>query len=132
MQINSISSISAITPISTSNSVPARSGAAKPTVAASSVTPAAATAPSQAAVHPVTAVRSGGGSGGGGGSTASAAAAVATAYSTTVGGKSYAGSVSEVDGSYQASVPSVPGAVATGSSLQMAETNLDSVIDILA
>jgi predicted RNase H-like HicB family nuclease len=55
----------------------------------------------------------------------------ATGYSTTVGGKQYSGSVSESDGQYTASIPSLPGATATGSSLDAAENALNSRIDEL-
>jgi len=49
-----------------------------------------------------------------------------------VNGKSYSGSVEESDGTYTASVPSVPGAVASGSSVDAAENNLTVVLDVLA
>jgi predicted RNase H-like HicB family nuclease len=49
-----------------------------------------------------------------------------------VAGKSYSGSVEKSGGTYTASVPSVPGAVASGSSVQSAESNLNIVLDVLA
>jgi predicted RNase H-like HicB family nuclease len=49
-----------------------------------------------------------------------------------VGGKSYSGSVEDSGGTYTASVPSVPGASASGSSVQSAESNLNIVLDVLA
>lgn len=52
-------------------------------------------------------------------------------YSTTVGGKQYSGSVAESDGTYTASVSTLSGATATGSSAQAAENNLDTRIDEL-
>jgi predicted RNase H-like HicB family nuclease len=52
-------------------------------------------------------------------------------YSATVGGTQYAGSVEEQNGSYVASVPSVSGATATGSSIIDAENNLTVRIDEL-
>lgn len=56
---------------------------------------------------------------------------MAAAYSTHVAGKSYAGSVSETNGVYYVSVPNVPGAHASGSSIQSAENNLTMRIDEL-
>jgi predicted RNase H-like HicB family nuclease len=53
------------------------------------------------------------------------------AYFTSVGGKSYSGSVSEINGVYDVSVPNVPGAHASGSSIQSAENNLNIRIDEL-
>jgi hypothetical protein len=127
MQIHGISSISAISSVSTSSAksaVPARPAVV--TVPSAAPGPAAATA----TTTPQPAVRSGG-SGGGGGVTASALDA-ATTYSTTVGGKNYSGSVQESDGVYEASIPNLPGASASGSSAELAETNLDSLISVLA
>jgi predicted RNase H-like HicB family nuclease len=49
-----------------------------------------------------------------------------------VNGKSYSGSVEESGGTYTASVSSVPGAVASGSSVASAENNLTVVLDVLA
>jgi hypothetical protein len=57
---------------------------------------------------------------------------LAASYSTTVAGKSYSGSVEESDGTYLASVPNVPGASASGSSVESAENNLNVVLDTLA
>lgn len=54
------------------------------------------------------------------------------AYSTHVAGKGYAGSVSENNGIYYVSVPNLPGAHATGTSIQSAENNLTLRIDELA
>jgi predicted RNase H-like HicB family nuclease len=53
----------------------------------------------------------------------------ATSYSTTVAGKQYSGSVQESNGEYTASVSSLSGASATGSSIQAAENNLNNRID---
>ena len=61
-----------------------------------------------------------------------AADTLAGYYSSTLDGKSYAGSVEESDGTYTASVMTVPEAVATGSSIESADTNLTAVIDALA
>ena len=57
---------------------------------------------------------------------------LAAVYTTTVAGKSYSGSVVESDGEYEASVPNLPGASASGSSVESAENNLAVVIDALA
>ena len=56
---------------------------------------------------------------------------MAGVYTDTVGGKSYSGSVAESGGTYTASVPNLPGASASGSSVQSAENNLNVVIDTL-
>jgi predicted RNase H-like HicB family nuclease len=53
-------------------------------------------------------------------------------YSTSVGGKSYSGSIQQSGGRYEISVPNLPGATASGSSLQAAENALNVKIDILA
>jgi predicted RNase H-like HicB family nuclease len=59
-------------------------------------------------------------------------ATLAAGYSTTAAGKSYSGSVEESGGEYEASVANMPGASASGSSIQSAENNLDIKIDTLA
>jgi len=60
------------------------------------------------------------------------AATLAASYSTNVNGTNYSGSVEESGGTYTASIPNLPGAIATGSSVQAAENNLNTRIDILA
>jgi hypothetical protein len=65
---------------------------------------------------------------------ASANAAIddsATDYTTTVGGTQYTGSVEQSDGQFVATIPNLPGASATGSSLESAENNLTARIDAL-
>jgi hypothetical protein len=99
-----------------------RSDAAQPTTA-----PATISAPARPAAR-------GGAHGGDGGAAAAATGTLletAIAYSTTVGGKQYSGSVLESDGEYTASVPDVPGATASGSTEQAAENNLNARIDEL-
>jgi predicted RNase H-like HicB family nuclease len=54
-----------------------------------------------------------------------------TGFSTTVAGTQYSGSVEEFDGEYVASVSSLSGATASGSSLIEAENNLTVRIDEL-
>ena len=56
---------------------------------------------------------------------------LAAVYSTTVAGKSYSGDVEATGGVYEASVPNLFGASATGSSIQAAENNLSVRIDAL-
>ncbi len=56
---------------------------------------------------------------------------LAAVYSASVGGKAYSGSVDESGGQYSASVPNLPGATASGSSIQAAESNLTLKIDML-
>jgi len=53
-------------------------------------------------------------------------------YSTNVGGKSYAANISQANGTYTLSVPNLPGASVTGSSLFAAETALYVKINTLA
>jgi hypothetical protein len=53
----------------------------------------------------------------------------ATSFSTTVQGKKYSGSVSESNGQYTASVSTLSGATATGSSVTAAENALYIRID---
>jgi hypothetical protein len=66
-------------------------------------------------------------------STATATAILAdSTYSTSVGGKSYAGDVSKANGTYTISVPNLPGATVTASSLSAAEVALNTRIDVLA
>jgi hypothetical protein len=57
---------------------------------------------------------------------------LAASYSTTVSGKSYAGSVEESEGAYIASVPLPPGVSASGSSVEAAENNLNVILGSLA
>jgi translation initiation factor IF-2 len=60
-----------------------------------------------------------------------AASLVSQIYSTTVGGKSYSGSVEQSGGQYVISIPNVPGASASASTAQAAENALTLKIDIL-
>jgi hypothetical protein len=59
-------------------------------------------------------------------------ATVAASYSATVSGKNYPGSVVESGGVYIASVPNPPGASASGSSVESAESNLSIKLDAIA
>jgi hypothetical protein len=52
-------------------------------------------------------------------------------YSTSVGGKSYSGNVSLANGQYTISVPNMPGAKVSASSLSSAEMALTVKIDTL-
>jgi hypothetical protein len=96
---------------------------ASPTAASTSATPASTTAPARTShAHAAPAA-----------SASSAAAAetetLVSGYSTTIAGVQYSGSVEESGGQYTASVPSLSGATATGSSIAAAENNLSSRID---
>jgi hypothetical protein len=130
MQINSIS---AITPISPRTSVPARPGSTT-TSSATFAAPESSTGNASVAVQPVAArAKNGGSATNGGGAALIQQAAAAVSYSTTVGGKNYSGSVEGSDGSYVASIPGMlPPAFANGGSAQLAEANLDNLINILA
>jgi predicted RNase H-like HicB family nuclease len=55
----------------------------------------------------------------------------AAVYTTTIAGKSYSGSVEQSNGEYIGSVPNLPGASASGSSIQSAENNLGAIIDTI-
>jgi len=133
MQIASITSIPTIGQSSATldalspKQIPASLTATAP---ASKATTAAATpAPAAPAVSTKTAATAAPHSGGG----SPVEDLVSATYSTTVGGKSYSGSVQEqAGGQYVASVPNLPGATAGGSSIQAAEDNLGLVINILA
>jgi hypothetical protein len=116
-----------------------RRPAVGPTPATTQASPVAAPAAPTAATPsaPAAPARAATGVGGGGAATAAAAAAAAavdaltSGYSTTVDGKQYAASVVESGGGYTASISSVPGATATGTSEQAAENNLTLRIDAL-
>lgn len=54
------------------------------------------------------------------------------AFSTTVSGKSYSADVTYSNGEYIASDPNLAGAEAAGVSVQSAENNLTTRIDVLA
>jgi hypothetical protein len=54
-----------------------------------------------------------------------------TIYSTSVGGKSYSANISQANGTYTLSVPNLPGASVSGSSLNAAESALSVKIDTL-
>ena len=53
-------------------------------------------------------------------------------YSVTAGGKSYSGAVTRSNGQYEISVPNLPGASVSASSLQAAELALSVRIHLLA
>jgi hypothetical protein len=56
---------------------------------------------------------------------------LAAFYSTSVVGKQYTGSVEQTGSQYTVSIPSLPGATATGSSVLAAENTLTNKIDLL-
>jgi hypothetical protein len=135
MQIASITSIPTIGQRSATldalspKQIPASSTTTAP--ASKAITAAATPAPAAPAVSTKTEAPAAPHSGG----TASSASEdlISATYSTTIGGKSYSGSVQEqAGGQYVASVPNLPGATAGGSSIQAAEDNLGLVINILA
>ena len=58
--------------------------------------------------------------------------AQSTVYSTTIDGHEYTADISNSDGSYVATVPNhLPTITASGSSLLLAEANLESTISLL-
>lgn len=91
------------------------------------------TAASSSARAPDRAEAGGGSNAAGGAASAASILAkdFATVYTATIAGKLYSGSVSKSDGDYVASVPSVTGAIASGSSQQLAENNLNTRIDAI-
>jgi hypothetical protein len=134
MQLASISSASStmqvLNPVLLGRSTTASSAAPASAKTTSSASATSAASASQAAPARTSSAHSGGG-GGGGGSAAISEEMSETGYSTTVGGKQYSGSVEDSGGEYTASVPSLSGATATGSSLTAAENNLTLRIDEL-
>lgn len=96
--------------------IPNPQGGAGPPVAAAPSPPPAAARTTHAAQ-----VRSG--------TSGTVANSQVTAYSTTVAGTNYTGTVEEADGEYVASDPTLAGATATGSSIEAAEYNLDARIE---
>jgi hypothetical protein len=122
MQINSVS---ATPPSATATARSTTASPAKATAAAApstTSTPAPAAAASANATPPAATQ-----------ALASAAASlVNTVYSTTVAGKSYSGSIEQSAGQYEISIPNLPGASASGSSVQAAENALTVKIDTLA
>lgn len=125
MQISSISSI-----VTTTSESPTATPRAKPGVVSPSST-AGPGAPAASSSAPVSAKASSSPAQTGSASSVQEAT-LAAVYSTTVAGKSYSGSVEESGGEYEASVANMPGARASGSSVQSAENNLDIKIDTLA
>lgn len=116
---------------------PAATASASSTKAVTSVAavaPVAAATPAPAHATSAPAAKPTASRGGGGGAGSSTTQQLITdTYTTTVGGKSYSGSVQEQPGGgYVASIPNLPGATASGSSVLAAEANLGSIIDALA
>lgn len=110
-----------------SNASNTASSAPASSASGSSATNFSATAASSSGAH--ARVSRSGGSGATG--AASAMETLAGAYTATIGGTQYAGSVEQEGSAYVASVPSVPGATVTGATLMEAENNLTNRIDAL-
>jgi hypothetical protein len=137
MQVNSVSATPPSTAVSASSTarqpaktatapVPQAASAAPPVAQTTSATPPPAntsvkSAPAAAPVQP-TAPQA---------ASDAAASLVSQIYSTSVGGKSYSGSVVQSDGQYEVSIPNLPGATASASTAQAAENALTLKIDIL-
>ena len=119
---------------------PTRALAARPqAVPASSSAATAGASPTTSTATPSTVVSPASKSGNASSTPAAGSAAgaqsdatLAAVYTTSVKGTSYSGSVDESDGTYTASVPSLTGASATGSSIQSAENSLTTRVDELA
>jgi hypothetical protein len=130
MQIASISSIAPISSLTTS-SRPVATLVSKSTSATTSAAPVASTKPAIAAPSTAPASRPAVHSGGGASSASAVQETLAAVYSTTVSGKSYSGSVVESNGEYTATIANMPGASASGSSIESAENSLGLVLDTL-
>jgi hypothetical protein len=111
MQINSVSAVLPSAASSSSAPIPAKPTAAPSPQAVSTAAPVQPAAP-QAASD-------------------AAASLVSQIYSTTVAGKSYSGSINQSGGQYVISIPNVPGATASASTVRAAENALTLKIDIL-
>jgi hypothetical protein len=97
-------------------STPAVSQSANPTSLPASLTTASLAAPT-----PATSAQS-----------AATLLAQSTVYSTTIGGHEYTADISQSAGNYVATIPNqLPPITATGSSLVLAESNLESTISLL-
>ncbi|MGC1869323.1 MAG: hypothetical protein WA700_00065 [Acidobacteriaceae bacterium] len=128
MQISSISSMQSI---GASVSAPTAPKPANSTTAVAPSTTATTPATPSSSVAVSAPSSSHGSSSATSASSSAQAAALSAVYTDTVGGKNYSGSVAESNGEYVASVPNLPGASASGSSVQSAENNLNTVIDAL-
>jgi hypothetical protein len=139
MQINSVSAAlpSAVSSSSSTAPKPAKPAAAPAPQAASTVPPPAAQAtPAAPAPRATSSAKSTTGAApvqpaAPQAASDAAASLVSQIYSTTVGGKSYSGSVEQSGGQYVVSIPNVPGATASASTAQAAENALTLKIDIL-
>jgi hypothetical protein len=58
--------------------------------------------------------------------------AQSTLYSASVGGKTYTADIGLSSGQYVATVPDLPGISASGNTLLLAETNLNTRINLMA
>jgi hypothetical protein len=106
--------------------------AVRPEATAQPSAPPANAAPAVPATNVRRTTQTHGASAAGGGAAAAAVTEMqVSSYSTMVNGTQYSGSIVESGGQYTASVPSLPGATATGTSITAAENSLDLRIDEL-
>jgi hypothetical protein len=134
MLMNSIaSSYSSMTVLNPVAPAPVRAAATSAATALAAPATADPSAPATTTTSTATAARSGRGHASEGASASSGAAEEMqeTSFSTTVAGTQYSGSVAESGGEYVASVASLSGATASGSSLISAENSLTIRIDEL-
>ncbi len=138
MSIQAISSntpgLTALNPVAAAPAKAASPSSSKSTATPSTASPAttASTAAASTSRTPASgASGSAHSSGGASAGSSTAAETLVSSYSATVGGTQYSGSVEESGGEYTASVPNVPGASATGSTLAAAENSLTLRIDEL-
>ena len=127
MHINIVSTAAPI--VATKSATPATNSAksvSKTTTSTSATPPSASTASSagkgQSAPPPPSAASA---------VSAAISSLVSSTYSTSVGGKSYSANISQANGTYSLSVPNLPGASVSGSSLSAAESALTVKIDTL-
>jgi len=137
-----ITSISDVAPISFSTALtPATSATLHPSslTATASSTPTVAASTSAPVSTPAATASFSSGAGTGTSSSSSDSSSAGqlslldeeVTYSTTVAGRSYVGSVAPTDGQYEATVVELPGANATGASVDLAEANLNNIINFL-
>jgi hypothetical protein len=128
-----IASFSSIAPISSLSSTPAKAPVAKAeTAAAPAATEVSSGTTTKSAPASAASTSRGGGRGGDSAGTASTSEQLVAEYATTVGGKSYGGSVEKSGDSYTATASGLAGASASGASIDAAENNLGALIDVLA
>ena len=99
--------------------LPSATSSLRSTTPSPSKSAAALTAPSTASTQAAASVSS------------AVASQITAGYTTTIAGKTYSGKIAQSGGTYEISVPNLPGATVSGSNLQAAEIALTVKIDAL-